>query len=372
MAKHLVQRGHKVTVMVIADNRKVGIVESEWDGVRIIETPDLLWGRLRSGWDIWGMINRLVYLRRDMHPYDLLHCFETRPATIYPALFYRNKHKTLCLTDWNDWWGHGGLIDINRPSWYRVIFGGIETYYEEAYRTNCSGLTVISEALEHRAVKLGIPQDNICHIPGGASLDYWIPRTQEECRNRIGFPMSEPILCFSSGDSHFDLEIVMAALNIVARKYPSVKLVITGHAKKSIRDLAKKYGVDGNVHLTGYLPMEELPWYMSCANIFVLPFPNTPYNVGRWPNKMCNYMCLGRPTISNPVGDIQKLFERHNVGLLADFEPTDFALKIMSLLENSELAEQIGQNARHVAVTHYDWKILAGKLEAFYYQILET
>jgi hypothetical protein len=43
MAKYLVQRGHKVSLIVIADHRKVGIVESEWDGVRMIETPDLLW-----------------------------------------------------------------------------------------------------------------------------------------------------------------------------------------------------------------------------------------------------------------------------------------------------------------------------------------
>ena len=93
MAKYLVQNGHNVTLMLIADKRKFGIKESEWDGVHIIETPDLLWGRLRSGWDLWDLLNRIGYLNNDKGPYDLVHCFETRPATIYPALQYCQKHK---------------------------------------------------------------------------------------------------------------------------------------------------------------------------------------------------------------------------------------------------------------------------------------
>ena len=99
MAKYLVQRGHKVSLIAIADHRKVGIVESEWDGVRMIETPDLLWGRLRSGWDPWDLLNRLIYLGQDKGPYDLVHCFETRPATmsfltVLPALVAKKiRHK---------------------------------------------------------------------------------------------------------------------------------------------------------------------------------------------------------------------------------------------------------------------------------------
>ena len=40
MAKNLVLRGHDVSLMVIAENRRLGVVQSLWDGVRVIETPD--------------------------------------------------------------------------------------------------------------------------------------------------------------------------------------------------------------------------------------------------------------------------------------------------------------------------------------------
>ena len=88
MAKNLVLRGHKVILVVISEQRRLGVEETQWDGVRVIETPDMLWGRLRSGWDMWDILNRIIFLKQEKERYDLIHCFETRPATIYPALFY--------------------------------------------------------------------------------------------------------------------------------------------------------------------------------------------------------------------------------------------------------------------------------------------
>lgn len=372
MAQHLVQRGHQVTLIVISDYRKFGIVETEWNGVRIVETPDLLWGRLRSGWDLWNLFNRIMYLNRDQRPYDLLHCFETRPATIYPALYYLKRHNIPLITDWNDFWGHGGLIEVNRPKWYRILFGGIETYYEEAFRTLGSGITVISSALARRAAKLGIPKDRIYHISGGASPNIFQARTKEQCRERIGLPFSDPIVCFSSADSHYDLEIVINAIKIVAHKYPAIKLVVTGYANKSIQNLPQKHGVIGNVVFTGYLSLDELPWFMGCADLFILPFPDKPYNVGRWPNKICDYMCLERPIVSNPVGDIKILFEKYKIGVLADWDAEDFARKIIYLIENPEIANQFGKEAKRIAETEYGWPLLVDKLEELYDKVLKA
>jgi glycosyltransferase involved in cell wall biosynthesis len=371
MAKYLVLRGHHVTLLVTADSRKVGIKVSNWDGVRIIEAPDLLWGQLRSGLDLWDLINRIIYLSQDQGPYDLMHCFETRPTTIYPALYYRNRHKLLFITDWNDWWGRGGIINEFRPFWIRFLFGGIETYYEEAFRANADGLTVISTALVKRASDLGVPSDKICHIPGGALSDKFIYRSTEECRNRFGFPLPVPIIGYSSLNQHVEVEFMMQTLSIIARKFPAVKLLVTGKTAKAVRALSSKYQVEKNILLTGLVPYEELPWYLGCADVFVLPFPNKPYNIGRWPNKIGDYISLGRPIVSNPVGDVKRLLEENPIGLLAEWDPTDFAEKIIFLFENQDMALNLGKNARQLAISQYDWKVLAARLETFYFMLMD-
>ena len=370
IAKSLVERGHRVTILVTADTRRKGIKESEWDGFKVVEAPDLLWGRLRSGWDPWSVFWRTIYLSQDNNAYDIVHCFETRPATIHPALYFCKRLHLPLLTDWIDWIGRGGLITVNRPVWYRYLFGQVETYYEESFRAGADGLTVISNALANRAIDLGIPPEKIFYLPGGTFPDLFQMRSTDECRQRVNLNVADgPVIGFSSSDTHLDLEIVMAALAIVAQQFPGIKLLITGQTGPSIHELAKEYEVEEYLILTGFLPFEDLPWYLGCADLFVLPFPDTIYNRGRWPNKICDYLSLGRPTVANPTGDIKFLFEKYEIGLLAEWDPEDFAQKIITLLKDSHLANRLGDEARKVAC-EYRWPILVERLEDFYFETL--
>lgn len=376
MAKQLVRMGHAVSIMLISRNRRFGIREYEFEGIHAIETPDLLWGRFRTGWDPWNMLNRIFYLLFKSHSYDLIHCFETRPVTIYPALVCARKERIPLLTDWNDWWGHNGLVEVNRPNWYRHTFlRHVETFYEEAFRVKSAGITVITSALKQRAIALGANAKNICIIPGGAPgggfSEYYIHKSKQECRSLSGMNGYNPILGFVSADTHLDMEVILGALEIVARKYPKVKMFITGKVKPSVHQLIAQHGVENRIIYTGFLSAEEYPVYLGCADLFLLPMADRPYNHGRWPNKMGDYLFIGRPTIANPIGDIKPLFDTHRVGLLAEWSAEDFASKIIYLLDNPAISEKMGRCARDVAEKKFDWSILAKNLEAFYFKILE-
>jgi glycosyltransferase involved in cell wall biosynthesis len=164
----------------------------------------------------------------------------------------------------------------------------------------------------------------------------------------------------------------MAAVADVAKKYPSVKLMITGKAGKHVLSQASEYGIENNLFLTGFVLFEDLTWYMGCADMFVLPFPETVYNLGRWPNKLGDYLCVGRPIISNPVGDVKDLIENNMIGFLVNFNKDDFYNKMIYIIENPELGSIYGENARKVAENVLNWKILVEKLEDFYDKVLNS
>lgn len=367
---YLVERGHNVTVIVTAQNRRFGTVESIKDGIRVIEAPDLLWNKLRSGWDVWSLLNRVTYLSKEEPNYDLVHCFETRPGTIHPAKYYVQKHNLPLFSDWMDWWGRGGIIDVLRPYWYRLLLGRFETYYEEAFRPICDGTTAISTGLIRRAEGLGISSDRLYYLPGGTIPENHIVRTREECRAHFGLPLVSPMLAFVSADSYLDMDLIMASLSIVSQKFPSIKLILTGHVLPSVLKLAAHYGVSTYILQTGFVSKDELNWWLGCADVCLLPFPNTVYNIGRWPNKVGHYMSLERPIVANPYGDIKGLIEEHEVGLSADTTPEDFASKIILLLENPDFARQLGRNGRRTVESIYNWKTLVAGLEDFYTRIL--
>jgi glycosyltransferase involved in cell wall biosynthesis len=371
IAQHLVKRGHHVTLLATADERRFGVRESQWDGIRVIEAPDLLWGKLRSGWDLWSLVNRYLSLNKEEKKYDLIHCFETRPGTIHPAMYYARKHNLPLFSDWNDWFGRGGIIDVLRPKWYRLFFGGMETYYEEAFRPRCVGTTVISRALANRAERLGINRGRICYLSGGVIPGKYVNHSLAECRAHLSLSPNAPLLGFASADSHLDMNQIFASLAIIAKKFPAVKLIVTGKMNSKVIDSAKEYGVAENILPTGFLPIDEFSWWLGAADVLLLPFPDTIYNIGRWPNKVGIYMSLERPIVTNPVGDVKSLVENHQVGLLAEEDPVDYSNKIIHLLKNPELARQLGRNGRKAALTNYNWETLIGRLEEFYSHILD-
>ena len=185
IARELVRRGHAVTVLCIADTRVFRLVEYDDNGVHIVESPDLLVGRMRSGWDPYDTLRRILFLQGK--EYDLIHAFETRPGTIYPILSYRKRRPVPLVIDWIDWWGRGGLIAEQRPWWYRFLFADIETWFEENFRILADASTVISRGLARRAENLGVDPKSIFWIPHGCSEDSTeeaLPATGE-CRDHF-------------------------------------------------------------------------------------------------------------------------------------------------------------------------------------------
>ena len=60
------------------------------------------------------------------------------------------------------------------------------------------------------------------------------------------------------------------------------------------------------------------------------------------------------------------------IGLLASEDPASFAEKVFYIIEHPDVAENLGNNARDLAIKEYEWKILICRLENFYYSILNN
>ncbi len=373
-ARELAVRGHHVDVICHADTERWRTKIEHVDGFRVVESPDLMVGSLRQGWDPVCAFRRRRFLFREDKHYDLIQCFDTRPAVVWPALAYARAKHIPIVSDWSDWWGRGGLIRERRPLWYQYFFAWLEVFFEEHYRKKLDGLSAISHALLDRALELGVPRERCHRIPGGVNLDVFsevFPR--DESRARQGIPLDVPVLCFSGLDVLIDLGMAVNAYEIVRSSFPGTILLLTGGAtervvRRMLRDPANMSGVK----VLGVLPYRELPSHLAAADVFLMPFPDKIANVGRWPNKIGDYMCLGRPTVSNPVGEVKWLFEQYHVGLLAEATPESMADAALRLLRDPELARTMGETARKTAEEGFSWSKLVDDLEDWYYELIRA
>jgi glycosyltransferase involved in cell wall biosynthesis len=367
IGEYLVRAGHDVTLLCTSDSSRFTWKEEQVDGMRVVHAPDLLWGRLRSGWDLWGSLRKMFWMKRHLGEYDVVHLFETRPSVILPFRMARGSRRGPVIIDWNDWWGgEGGIIDSLRPAWYRMTFGVVEAWFENYYRDSADGSTIISSALEQRILNMGVDESSIMRLTGGTRPESFPQKSIAECRIELGLPTDDPIVGFSSLDSHIDLELVLDSVELLVEKFPTISLLVTGRPSEILTRLASERGISKRINQTGFVPFDMLTTYLGAANVCVLPLPDTAYNRGRWPNKITDYATAGRPTVTNPVGDMGELVAKHDMGLLTDWDKGEFSAAIESLLLNPTEADRLGSNARRAAETDLRWESHIKELQNFY------
>jgi len=379
LATHLAKRGHRVDFVCVSDRGRTRTTECEDMGVRIVETPDLFCGNARSGWDPVSVLHRISWLKGQDVKWDVIQTLESRPATIYPLKWFLRRRPTPLVMDWIDWWGRGGLISEARPRWYQILFGRMETYFEEAFRTMADGTTAISRPLMQRAVGLGVDPESVFVLRNGVQpicLEQALafdrtPTMRSAVRDRYGIPQDAQVIMFSALDVFFDVELVLRSVVELVPRFPRLCLVITGPERVEIARLASQLGLSDRTRQLGRLLWERNFEVMLCADMLALPLRDTPSNRGRWPSKAGDYMAAGRAIVANPVGDVADVIREAGTGLLAAYEPKSFAEACARLLKDDGLRQKTGLAGRNYVKEHLLWDKLVGDLEQFYRNVIE-
>ena len=114
-----------------------------------------------------------------------------------------------------------------------------------------------------------------------------------------------------------------------------------------------------------------LPELLSGARVGLVLFHPMSNHLESYPTKMFDYMAAGLPVIASDFPLWRSIMADHDCGLLVDpLSPTAIANAIEYLLTNEEAAETMGERAREMVWTTYNWETEERKLVAFYDKLL--
>lgn len=347
--------------MSIHPDSRLRVYERKLDGVDLVETPDLLWGVGRTGWDPWDTFRRTLWVRR--RSFDVIHTVDTRPAVSLPAIFGRKACGAAWVADWTDWWGRGGATTEREGKFVRTLIGPLEQWFEEKPRPHADGTVVISRALGQRAQSLGIDSSQILYLPPGADPDAIRDISIDSARRICGLENESLLIGYLGNIYQRDADLLFDSLQLIRAN--QARLVMIGEPGCKVPS-----AVRDRVTITGRLPFPKMLDYLSACDVLVLPLSDTIANRGRWPSKINEYLAVGRPTVSCDVGDVANLLRDHDIGLLVPPTPREFATRIDELLADPARARAMGDRARHIAQTVYSQDAMGDKLEAYYRKIV--
>ena len=365
LAQSLVKRGHQVTILATSPQRRWGYHLFNEGGVIVVETPDLLWGKLRSGWDPWNVLARINWLR--YNSFELVHAFEGRPVASCPARYLQQRTGVKLIMDWCDWFGKGGSVEERTNPFIRAILRPVETFFETRPRRWADGATPINTILRQRAIELGIAPETILLLPNGSNIHTFFPQPQPDLRQRFGIPAEVLLIGYIGAIFSRDVALMAEAFNQIEALEARARLLLVGFTNRELeRRVADPMKV---IRIGPVLPQEANDWLATC-DVCWLPLDDSGANRGRTPLKLNDYLALGRPIVSTAVGDLADFFKTYPVGWLAQPTPTDLATQTLAALHDPVGRARRGVYARQVAEEVFNWDILAAKLEAFYQQIL--
>jgi glycosyltransferase involved in cell wall biosynthesis len=168
-------------------------------------------------------------------------------------------------------------------------------------------------------------------------------QTKSEIKAKPGFDKTDTIITFSGRFiRRKGIDYLLEAWKDVANKFPNAKLVLLGDGPllSDMKKMSAGLGIDSSVDFRGHV--DSVADFLHITDIFVLPSLQEGM-----PNSLLEAMSCGLPVIASKIGGVVDVMENGKSGIL--FEPGDasgLASAVISLLNNSELRQKLGAEAR--------------------------
>lgn len=230
--------------------------------------------------------------------------------------------------------------------------------YERKFLANFDQL-VITTAFDRKQLERNTGQlDNIEIVHNGVDIDYFtpmsVPRVADSlvfCGKLDYFPNAQAILNFCEN-----------ILPLVWQQRPQVRLTIVGNnPPKAVRALT----ADKRIEVTGYV--QDIRPYLGTASVAVAPI----MIAAGMQNKVLEALSMGVPTVTTLRCSLV-IGAEDSKHLLVANEPQAYADAIVRLLNNPELAEQIGNAGRQFVEEHYNWPDAADIVDKLYHIVLNS
>ena len=207
----------------------------------------------------------------------------------------------------------------------------------------------------------GIDADRVHVIPSGVDLSLFDGPHQDPFP---GIPRPRVVYVGRLAAQKGVVHLVRAAACLRSTE-AHVVLVGDGPARSLVEQDTRALGLAGRVHVTGFLPHDQVPAALAHADVFVMP--SVYEELG---SAVLEALFAGLPIVATDVGGLPDVIADGEDGVLVPpADPRALAAAIDGLLADPVRARRLAARARSAGV-RYDWSRLAGEVHDVYRTVL--
>jgi glycosyltransferase involved in cell wall biosynthesis len=337
---------------------------------KVISVPSFLPARfVRGGFSLFDLVYKTFKILTTK--YDIIHVdMGHRPAGFVPAFIGKKVKKSKIINEWWEWFGKGGLADFRIKGLQKYI-ALYDNYTELPATKKYDGVIAITHTLKKRLCHTDIYNKTIV-LYGGAETSDLKKYDTKEARSKLILDQESIIIGMINicEEDEEDNAIFWKAFNKLTCEYNRLMLLVTGNRDYVCNKFMPNINFRSRIIYPGWVDREDYAVYLSSCDFFVLPLRDNLRNAARWPNKISDYFSVEKPILTNPVGDLKQLFERHRLGLLCDTRVECFYDKTKLLIENKTQREHCCSDQWEFVHNELSFDGRVNKIYNFYINIL--
>lgn len=236
--------------------------------------------------------------------------------------------------------------------------------------SQADGIIVNTQFMKKLAIRnTGLSPKKFHVVQPGIDVERFRPTLDaHKIRDKYGLGDSLVVLSVCRLEQIKGIHKLIEAVPNVAKKIPNVKFLIVGDGseKQNLKDLATRLGVEKLVLFADYVEENELPYYYSSCDVFVVPTFGEGFGL-----VFLEAWASGKPIAVTPYApEISKLASQKGAGIIIDVDPVGISKALVKLLSNPSMRDKMGMIGRKIVESQLSWEETARKNLEFYKKLL--
>lgn len=239
----------------------------------------------------------------------------------------------------------------------RLAFKKLASRMESWICSNATQTIVVSTPLKQYLESIGVPHGKCIVMPNGVDMDRFAPRERNVAlQDELGIPRNGFIIGFTGFLRPWHgLDLLVGAVANMVRNGFKVVLLIVGDGpyRKPIEKMVDELGLGRSVCITGRVPHERVPDYVSLFDVAVSPRATFYAS----PMKVIEYMGLGKPVVVPRTANFLDFIDEGVNGItFEDGSVTALESALATLCRSPDVCRDLGLQGRRKVESRLNWR----------------